>query len=58
MALDSILAACRELVAQPLGSEGCRWKEAFVHPRDAHGVLIFLGNRTPVVPGPERPLPG
>lgn len=38
--------------------EGCRWTEAFVHPRDAHGVLIFLGNRTPVVPGPERPLPG
>ena len=28
--------------------EGCRWKEAFVHPRDAHGVLIFLGERTPV----------
>jgi methylmalonyl-CoA/ethylmalonyl-CoA epimerase len=28
--------------------EGCRWKEAFVHPKDAHGVLIFLGNRTPV----------
>ena len=28
--------------------EGCRWKEAFVHPKDAHGVLIFLGARTPV----------
>jgi methylmalonyl-CoA/ethylmalonyl-CoA epimerase len=28
--------------------EGCRWKEAFVHPKDAHGVLIFLGKRTPV----------
>jgi methylmalonyl-CoA/ethylmalonyl-CoA epimerase len=28
--------------------EGCRWKEAFVHPKDAHGVLIFLGERTPV----------
>ena len=28
--------------------EGCRWKEAFVHPKDAHGVLLFLGNRTPV----------
>jgi methylmalonyl-CoA/ethylmalonyl-CoA epimerase len=27
--------------------EGCRWKEAFVHPKDAHGVLIFLGERTP-----------
>ena len=28
--------------------EGCRWKEAFVHPKDAHGVLLFLGERTPV----------
>jgi methylmalonyl-CoA/ethylmalonyl-CoA epimerase len=28
--------------------EGCRWTEAFVHPRDAHGVLLFLGRRTPV----------
>ena len=42
--------------------EGCRWKEAFVHPRDAHGVLIFLSERTPVAgatqPGsyPTRPL--
>jgi methylmalonyl-CoA/ethylmalonyl-CoA epimerase len=27
--------------------EGCRWKEAFVHPRDAFGVLLFLGERTP-----------
>ncbi len=30
--------------------EGCRWKEAFVHPRDAFGVLLFLGTRTPVAP--------
>jgi methylmalonyl-CoA/ethylmalonyl-CoA epimerase len=28
--------------------EGCRWKEAFVHPRDAFGVLLFLGERTPI----------
>jgi methylmalonyl-CoA/ethylmalonyl-CoA epimerase len=28
--------------------EQCRWKEAFVHPRDAFGVLLFLGERTPV----------
>jgi methylmalonyl-CoA/ethylmalonyl-CoA epimerase len=32
--------------------EGCRWTEAFVHPKDAHGVLIFLGQRTPVVADP------
>ena len=34
--------------AEDLVLEGCRWKEAFVHPRDAHGVLLFLGERTPV----------
>ena len=33
--------------------EGCRWKEAFVHPRDAFGVLIFLGERTPITPAQE-----
>jgi methylmalonyl-CoA/ethylmalonyl-CoA epimerase len=32
--------------------EGCRWTEAFVHPKDAHGVLIFLGQRTPVAANP------
>jgi methylmalonyl-CoA epimerase len=32
--------------------EGCRWTEAFVHPKDAHGVLIFLGQRTPVSADP------
>jgi methylmalonyl-CoA epimerase len=32
--------------------EGCRWTEAFVHPKDAHGVLIFLGQRTPVAAEP------
>jgi methylmalonyl-CoA/ethylmalonyl-CoA epimerase len=32
--------------------EGCHWKEAFVHPRDAHGVLIFLGERTPAATAP------
>jgi methylmalonyl-CoA/ethylmalonyl-CoA epimerase len=31
--------------------EGCRWKEAFVHPKDAFGVLLFLGQRTPVGAG-------
>lgn len=37
--------------------EGCRWKEAFVHPRDAFGVLLFLGERTPVVPEPAMSPP-
>jgi methylmalonyl-CoA/ethylmalonyl-CoA epimerase len=39
--------------------EGARWKEAFVHPRDAFGVLLFLGERVPVGPdgGPADPAP-
>ena len=39
--------------------EGARWKEAFVHPRDAFGVLLFLGERVPVRPdgGPAGPAP-
>jgi methylmalonyl-CoA/ethylmalonyl-CoA epimerase len=35
--------------------EGCRWKEAFVHPKDAFGVLLFLGERCPVAPGSAPP---
>lgn len=34
--------------------EGCRWKEAFVHPRDAFGVLLFIGERTPIAPPRAR----
>jgi methylmalonyl-CoA/ethylmalonyl-CoA epimerase len=37
--------------------EGCRWKEAFVHPGDAFGVLLFLGQRTPVGPEPATSPP-
>jgi hypothetical protein len=32
--------------------EGCRWTGAFVHPKGAHGVLIFLGQWTPVAADP------
>ncbi len=38
--------------------EGCRWKEAFVHPRDAFGVLLFLGERTPVDAASSSPRGG
>jgi methylmalonyl-CoA/ethylmalonyl-CoA epimerase len=58
--VDDVDAAAATLRAEGLGVlgprtyapgvvlEGCRWKEAFVHPKSAHGVLIFLGERTPV----------
>lgn len=58
--VEDVDAATRELQAAGLRvigprtypedhtMEGYRWKEAFVHPRDAFGVLIFLGERTPV----------
>jgi methylmalonyl-CoA/ethylmalonyl-CoA epimerase len=28
--------------------EGCVWREAFVHPKDAYGVLIHLAEKKPV----------
>ncbi len=28
--------------------EGCVWREAFVHPRDAFGLLIHLAEKRPV----------
>jgi methylmalonyl-CoA/ethylmalonyl-CoA epimerase len=55
--VDAAAAALREEGLPVLGPrtyaddvvlEGCRWTEAFVHPKAAHGVLIFLGHRTPV----------
>jgi methylmalonyl-CoA/ethylmalonyl-CoA epimerase len=58
--VDRAAGALREEGVQVLGPrtypedvvlEGCRWKEAFVHPRDAFGVLLFLGQRTPVAGG-------
>lgn len=30
--------------------EGCVWREAFVHPKDAFGVLIHLAEKKPVKP--------
>ncbi len=60
--VDDVDAAARDLQREGLSVlgprtydkdvvlEGCRWKEAFVHPRDAFGVLLFIGERTPVAP--------
>jgi methylmalonyl-CoA/ethylmalonyl-CoA epimerase len=31
--------------------EGCVWREAFVHPKDAYGVLIHLAEKKPVNSG-------
>lgn len=33
--------------------EGYHWREAFVHPKDAFGVLIHIAEKRPVVPHPE-----
>jgi methylmalonyl-CoA/ethylmalonyl-CoA epimerase len=55
--LDAAVARLQAAGLQVLGPrsypddvvlEGCRWREAFVHPRDAFGVMLFLGERTPV----------
>jgi len=34
--------------------EGFRWREAFVHPKDAFGVLIHLAEKRPAGPGEGR----
>ena len=31
-----------------VGPDGCCWREAHVHPRDAFGVLVSLGETAPV----------
>ncbi len=31
--------------------EGCIWREAFIHPKDAFGVLIHLAEKRPVASG-------
>ncbi len=58
--VDDLDAAIRELEARGghityrhtykpgVTFEGCVWREAFVHPREAFGVLIHLAEKKPV----------
>lgn len=40
--------AYRHTYAQGVSFEGFIWREAFVHPKEAFGVLIHLAEKTPV----------
>jgi methylmalonyl-CoA/ethylmalonyl-CoA epimerase len=40
--------AYRHTYANDVSFEGFRWREAFIHPKDAFGVLIHLAEKTPL----------
>lgn len=61
--LSHTLSRARELGIEPVGIDlsNDAWKEAFLHPRDAHGVVIQLAEQsaTPALEPPlEIPEPG
>ncbi|MBI4769573.1 MAG: VOC family protein [Chloroflexi bacterium] len=45
--------AYRHTYAPGVTFEGKYWREAFIHPRDAFGVLIHLAETRPVDPRPD-----
>jgi methylmalonyl-CoA epimerase len=47
--------ASRHTYAAGVTFEGATWREAFIHPRDAFGVLIHLAEVTPVAGGGKTP---
>ena len=61
--IGEALARIRALGIEPVGVNlaNSHWKEAFLHPRDAHGIVIQVAQQTgsPRVPAPpELPKPG
>lgn len=61
--IGEALARTRALRIEPVGVslESPRWKEAFLHPRSAHGIVIQLAQQegSPVAPPPAGlPAPG
>jgi methylmalonyl-CoA/ethylmalonyl-CoA epimerase len=55
--IDATLARVRELGIEPVGVElsNPRWKEAFLHPKSAHGIVIQVAQAAG--PGPRPPAP-
>ncbi len=47
--------AYRHTYAQGVTFEGCTWREAFIHPKDAFGVLIHLADKRPVTDASDGP---
>jgi len=62
--IEATLARVRALGIEPVGVnlEGQNWKEAFLHPRDAHGIVIQVawqgGTPPPDTPPAELPASG
>src|SRR5579862_4493929 len=61
--IRATLAAIRELGIEPIGVslDNPHWKEAFLHPRSAHGIVIQVAQQdgSPDRPAPaELPQPG
>jgi methylmalonyl-CoA/ethylmalonyl-CoA epimerase len=55
--IEATLARVRELGIEPVGVElsNPRWKEAFLHPKTAHGIVIQVAQAAG--PGPRPPAP-
>jgi methylmalonyl-CoA/ethylmalonyl-CoA epimerase len=62
--IGATLARVRALGIEPVGVnlDGRNWQEAFLHPRDAHGIVIQVawqgGPPPPQTPPAELPAPG
>ncbi len=62
--IQAILAGIRALGIEPVGVnlDNPHWKEAFLHPRSAHGIVIQVaqqdGSPRPDAPPAELPAPG
>jgi methylmalonyl-CoA/ethylmalonyl-CoA epimerase len=62
--IEATLARVRALGIEPVGVNlaGANWKEAFLHPRDVHGIVIQVawqgGTPPPDTPPGELPAPG
>ncbi len=62
--IEDMLAKVRALGIEPVGVDlsGANWKEAFLHPRDVHGIVIQVawqgGPPPPGTPPAELPAPG
>src|SRR6201996_6071386 len=62
--IEVTLARIRALGIEPVGVnlEGRNWQEAFLHPRDVHGIVIQVawqgGPPPPETPPAELPAPG
>ncbi len=55
--IEATLVRVRELGIEPVGVEltNPRWKEAFLHPKTAHGIVIQVAQQTGPPPRPPAP---